>query len=105
MPITRSQSRTQATTQTPTKTFFYKSKNGKVIKELKTYKGNAFKDHGQMFHIVNNIDFNKYEKSNDGLYIEKIKNIVFKNSMELKLKYNGKPVIKHSFIVKKTRGV
>jgi len=102
MPTTRSQSRAQA--PAANKKFFYKSKNGKVIKELSINKGNAFKDHKQMFYLIKNIDTSKYEKNNEGLYIEKIQNIVFKNSIELKLKYNGKPVVKHSFIVKKPVG-
>ena len=102
MTTTRSQSRAQA--PAANKKFFYKSKNGKVIKELNINKGNAFKEKKQMFYLIKNFDTSKYEKNNEGLYKEKIQNIVFKNVQELKLKYNGKPVIKHSFIVKKPAG-
>jgi len=102
MTTTRSQSRAQA--PAANKKFFYKSKNGKVIKELNINKGNAFKEKKQMFYLIKNVDMTKYEKNNDGLYKEKVENIVFKNVQELKLKYNGKPVIKHSFIVKKPAG-
>jgi len=75
MTTTRSQSRAQA--PAANKKFFYKSKNGKVIKELNINKGNAFKEKKQMFYLIKNFDTSKYEKKTMRGYTKKKFKILF----------------------------